>query len=213
MRRTRGWLPVVEVLIGAALVGVACPVLVPRVIDSPGQANAFADAAQLHTHAAWLEIFRQKHGGAPPDAGGHQFVLSTWTARIFDHDADAIDRYFTPGSTDPVWRERREAMWRGEDPWPDLSRVTSADTHYAGRASAAPPTATQADEAWVADDNENGWSLRDGAINILLSTGKVRTYSYQDLERLFGVGPFDHSRPVLTHGPDSPIPECRNLAR
>jgi hypothetical protein len=64
----------------------------------------------------------------------------------------------------------------------------------------------------MANDNEGQWSLPDGTVNILFCGGTVRTYSHQDLERLFGVGPFDTARPVLTHGSGSPIAACQSLA-
>ena len=67
-------------------------------------------------------------------------------------------------------------------------------------------------EAWMANDNEGGWCLRDGTVHVLLNgDGGVREYSYSQLEELFGLGPFIKDMPVETYGENSPIPECRKL--
>lgn len=213
MRRSSSGFTLIELMIVISIIGVLAAVLLPRVLESRDAANASADALQLRTHAAWLEVYMSKNSRFLPTEGGHKFVLSTWTSKIFDHTEENLDKYFTPGSQDPIWREKRESMQRGEDPWTDIKSVNTEDTHYVGRAKDKLRSATSgADEALIANDNEGTWSLRDGTVNILFWGGNVRTYSYQDLERLFGVGAFDKANPVLTYGPNSPIPACQSLA-
>jgi general secretion pathway protein G len=213
MRRSPSGFTLIELMIVISIIGVLAAVLLPRVLESRDAANVAADALQLKTHSQWLEVYMNKHGRFLPTEGGHRFVLSTWTSKIFDHTEENLDKYFTPGSQDPVWREKREMMQKGEDPWLDIKSVTSEDTHYCGRAKDKLRSATQgADEALIANDNEGAWSHRDGTLNILFWGGNVRTYSYQDLERLFSVGPFDKGNPVQTYGSNSPVPACQSLA-
>ena len=69
-----------------------------------------------------------------------------------------------------------------------------------------------ASDALMATDNEGGWTFPDGDVNILLADGNVRTLSYMQMEELYQLGPFNKDNPVLTHGPESPIPECKKLA-
>jgi prepilin-type N-terminal cleavage/methylation domain-containing protein len=211
MRRSSSGFTLIELMIVISIIGVLAAVLLPRVLESRDSANAFADSAQLGTHYKWMELYTTKHKFLPSE-GGHKFVMSTWTSKIFDHTEENLDKYFTPGSEDPRWQEAREMMQRGEDPWTDIKSVTSEDTHYVGRAKDKLRGARAgSDEAWMANDNEGAYSLRDGTVNILFYGGTVRTYSYQEQEKLFSVGPFDKTRPVQTYGPSSPIPACQSL--
>lgn len=212
MRRTQSGFTLIELLIVISIIGVLAAVLLPRVLESREAAYAEADRAQLRTHYTWIELYRSKHRGFLPAAGGHKFVLSTWTDKIFDHTEENLDRYFTPGSQDPYWQQVRKQMELGEDPWPDIQSVTSADTHYVGRAQDKLRSATQgATEAWMADDNEGVWSLADGTVNVLFNGGNVRAYSYQDMRDRFSLGDMDKNNPIQTWGPNSPIPECQSL--
>lgn len=188
-------------------------VLLPQVLTSQDQANAFADKKQLSDHALWMQVYQNKHDGfLPTQGGGHRFVMATWTSKIFDHTPENLDKYFTPGSQDPAWKIAKDSMLRGEDPWPTMNDVTTESTHYCGRAQKEIKSATQsADEAWMADDNEGVWNLRDGTVNVLFNGGVTRQYSYQKLVEMFGLGDLDRANPVQTWGPNSPIPECQKL--
>jgi len=63
----------------------------------------------------------------------------------------------------------------------------------------------------TSSDNEGGWSLRSGSINVLFSGGAVRTYGYRGLQEQFGLGDFDRDVSIVTFGPTSPIVPCRKL--
>lgn len=195
------------VLLSALSIVVWC--LIPRSSD-PTAANAFADAQNLRQHGRWLQLHRDRFGGLPSE-GGHRFVLAAWTAQLFEHTPEHLDRFFTPGTFDPAWKEAKDTVLRGENPWPTLGHVDTESTHYCGRAAQHLATATGADQACMADDNEGVWSLRCGTVNVLLGDGDVRTYSYRQLVEQFGVGDLDRQSPVPTWGPASPIPECRRL--
>ena len=65
----------------------------------------------------------------------------------------------------------------------------------------------------MATDNEGGSRWEDGTVNVLLSNWRVRSYSYQDLQKRYGLGPMDPTVVVATYGESSPIPECRKLAK
>ena len=213
MRRSQSGFTLIELLIVISIIGVLAAVLVPRVLGSRDAAYAASDAMHLGKHHAfWIERYKQKHRNFLPKNGGHKFVMELWTSKIFDHTEENLDKFFTPGNQDPYYREVRGIMERGEDPWPDISSVSTEDTHYVGRAKQHLRTAeASANEALMANDNEGVWSLRDGTINVLLNGGVVRTYSYQDLQERFSLGDFDQNNPIETYGPNSPIPECQKL--
>ena len=201
------------ILLGVLCLAAAC--LTPNVIGSRDGALELGDRANLMRHFEWLQVCRSKHNGALPLAGGHKFVLATWTANVFDHTPENFDRFWTPGPTkdnDANYADLRKLVQRGENPWPDLAQTRSEDTHYVGRSKEHARTAERsAEEAWMANDNEGGWSLPAGTVNVLFCGGVVRTYSYQLLQEQFGLGPFDGNAPVVSWGQGSPIAACQKL--
>ncbi len=214
MRRSQSGFTLIELLIVISIIGTLAAVLLPRVLDTRAAANASNDALQMRTHFSWFESYKRAHGGALPRKGGHKFVLSTWTSKIFDHTQENLDMYFSPGTRDADghYQDQRLLMAKGEDPWPDLASVTSEDTHYVGRAKKYMRSATQsAHEAWMATDNEGVWSFSDGTVNILFNGGNVRSYSYAQLVETFGLGELNLDEPLETWGPNSPIVECQKL--
>ena len=216
MRRPPSGFTLLELLILLCILALVVAVFGCQTAAFGSQSEAFvlADSANLRWHRERLEFYRLKNKVGLPTAGGHKFVLSTWS--VADHTVDSFDRYFTPGrrDNDPHYRKKRELIERGEDPWSDLKATTSLDTHYAGRALEHLQSAMSGeDEALMADDNEGVWSHADGTVNVM-SGWAVRTYSFLDLKELgFVQGDFDKDRPIETTGPNSPIPECRKLAR
>jgi hypothetical protein len=99
---------------------------------------------------------------------------------------------------------------KGENPWPTLDSVTSSDTHYAARGTAFLKGMAKANEAWIANDNEGGWSFPDGRIHVLYSGGAVRTLSLQSLAEQFQWPGLEEVFP--TWGAASPHPELSKLA-
>ena len=213
MCRLQAGLTFLELLIVIIVLGFLLAVLDSKVGHPREAAAAVADVANLRWHGQQLELYKLVNKRSLPDAGGHEFVLSTWS--IVDKTEENLDRYFTPRrrDNDPDYRMLRKALGRGEKIWGDLKSTTSLDTHYAGRAKEHLLSVTSG-EALMADDNEGRWSHADGTVNVLFHGGVVRTYSFLDLKNLGCVqGELDKDRPMETWGPNSPIPECRKLAK
>jgi prepilin-type N-terminal cleavage/methylation domain-containing protein len=213
MRRQSGP-TLIEVLIVIVILSLAWPTSMPTVFGSQVAANATADSANLEWHGAQLELYKLQNKDLPI-AGGHKFVLSTWS--LVGKTEENFDRYFTPGrrDNDPDYRALRAQIERGEKIWEDLKNTTSLDTHYAGRAREHLVSAMAGEtQALMADDNEGVWSHADGTVNVLFNGGAVRSYSFLDLKsRGYVQGELDQSKPIETWGPNSPIPECRKLEK
>jgi len=215
MRPSQIGFTLIELLIVIGIVSLLGAVLVPQFIPVQDAANAVGDAANLRIHHGWLQAYERKHGSLPME-GGYRFVMATWTSGVVAPTEENFDRFFTPGparQNDLTYADLRKRVQRGDNPWPTLDAVDSASTHYVGRSRQHLRTRQQGPgEAWMADDNEGAWNLRDGTLNVLLCDGNVRTYSFAQLQELFSVGAFDAQNPVVTHGQDSPVPACRTLA-
>ncbi|MFT4514978.1 MAG: prepilin-type N-terminal cleavage/methylation domain-containing protein [Planctomycetota bacterium] len=209
-----GGFTLIELMVVIGIIGALAAVLMGAIGGSQLAANVTADGVQLRTHAAWFKLYERKHGGGLPMENGHRFVLATWTSELFHHAEEELDVYFSPGArdNDPDYRAARDEMEVGRDPWPTLAKVSSRDTHYAGRAKAHVALARRGGQFLMATDNEGLWRWEDGTVNALLSSGRIRSYSYQDLAKRFGIGPMDPAAPIATYGAASPIPECRKLA-
>jgi prepilin-type N-terminal cleavage/methylation domain-containing protein len=204
----------IELLIVIGILGALAAAIVPSLLQSQAAANVELDAAQLRQHFTWLHLYRLQHDDALPAEGGHRFVLATW--KVSDQTAEDLDRYFTPGARDNDARYQglRLQLLRGERIWQDPAAWCEDDTTYAGRAKEHLKTAMQGDQALMANDNDDMWTLSNGTVNVLMSSGHVRTLGYPLLQQIHPHLPdFDVDAPLVTHGDASPIELCRKLAR
>ena len=215
MRRTQSGFTLIELLIVIGIIGLLATALLPRIMSGQDAANALADQANLRSHYAWMLDYKRKHSDALPPEGGHRFVLATWTAGIFDYNPENLARFFTPGpasSNDIAYQHLLKQVKRGENPWKTLNDTDTTCTGYVGRSKQHARSREQSEnEAWMANDNEGGWSLRDGTVNVLFNGGNVRAYSYQELKEQLGLPDFNKDVPIQTYGENSPIEPCKKL--
>ncbi|MBM4060107.1 MAG: type II secretion system protein [Planctomycetes bacterium] len=215
MRRTQSGFTLIELLIVITIITALMALLLPNLMQGHDAANAIGDKLNLERHFQWMVVYKSKHGGALPPEGGIRFVMSTWTSGTVEHTQENLERYFTPGparDNDLAFQDYKKQVSRGEDPWPTLNDVDRTSTHYCGRAKKwARDRESGSEEAWMANDNDTLWSLRDGTIHVLLSGGNVREYNYDVLRQELGLPPFDKNKPIVTWGENSPIEVCRKL--
>jgi prepilin-type N-terminal cleavage/methylation domain-containing protein len=201
----------IELLIVISIIGLLAAALLPNILSSGHAANTLADQANLQFVRGWLLDYKRRVGNLPMESG-HKFLLDLWVKKVCSHSEESFDRFFAPGAReeDPHYVALRKRVQSGDDPWPSLERVSSIDTHYAGRTASGARAGGEADRAWAADDNENGWTLADGTINILYEGGHIRSLSIQQLAERFQWAGLELVFPV---GGGSPHPDLKQLEK
>lgn len=83
-RQRESGFTLVEWCVLVVCVSLMAACALPMAARASHAANASANALQMLTHYMWMELFKRSHRGALPSKGGHKFVLSTWTSKVFD---------------------------------------------------------------------------------------------------------------------------------
>ncbi|MEI6129489.1 MAG: type II secretion system protein [Planctomycetota bacterium] len=203
----------IELLIVVGIIGVLAAAFLPDLLAGKEVANIAADEANLKQQYMWLELYQGKTKvGHMPTEGGHKFLLDLWVKKVIEHTPENADRFFSPGrrENDPHYIELKEQLARGEPIWNDLRSLSSMDSHYAGRAKEFMSSCTaSANEAWAANDNEDGWTFPGGTVNILYNGGAVRVLSLQTMMGQYG---WEGKETVFkTYGKDSPHKDLQKL--
>jgi prepilin-type N-terminal cleavage/methylation domain-containing protein len=171
----------IEILVVIGIIALLAVALLPQLVGARETAKLRADQANLRWHYTTMEIYRQRHKGLPSE-GGHKFVLATWVQGVAEKTEQNRDRYFTPEVEDARQKELREMDVK--DIWKTFADVSSQDTSYAGRAKKyLSGNLVSNNEAWMADDNENGRTFQSGSINVLYGGGDIRELTVEDLKK------------------------------
>ncbi len=173
----------IELLVVIAILSVLAAVLLPQITASRVTANIFADQKNLNWHYQSLQNYKIRNKRLPRE-GGHKFVLAPWVEGVVEKTPENRDRYFNPAEDNDV----RLGELRDEEPkdiWKTFNDLTSQDTSYAGRAKKflSGSNLESGNEAWIADDNENGPAHPSGSINVLVGDGNVRHLTVEDLKK------------------------------
>ena len=208
LRRTGGF-TLIELLVVISILSLLVVTFAPPILESRAEANFLADQKQLGDHFGWIYLYKQRYGHYP-EGGGHDFVLDTWRKGIVPHTPANLDKFFVPGQReldDHYAQLKRQPI---DEVWQDGSALSSADTHYAGRALLHKATMEQGPmEIWLCDDNEGQWRHPDGRINILVAEGKVYALRPEVELQPYGAS----AEHVIEVGPESPYPPLRKVAK
>lgn len=212
-RAVQSGFTLIELLIVVGIIGLLSAVLVPQLIESKAVFLAKAEAGHLSKLGGFFTIYQARNKQSLPNEGGHRFLLTLWTSGVMQHKEENFDFFWTPESQDPHYRELRELVAKGEDPWKTINDVGSEDTHYAGRTKKELRSLTSSNEeqAVAATDNEGMNCLADGTVCVLFNDMlNVRQYFAEDLIKLYNV-PDPRQNPVTMVGDSAVIPACKKL--
>lgn len=214
MKDSRAGFTLIELLVVIGILSLLVVTFAPDIIGAWSTANSAADAANMRQVYQWIEIDYKNKTKHYPMKGGHKFVLGPWVeGTIPEKTIKNFDRFFNPAlrASDPQYIELRKQDI--ETIWTSYEDVSSLDTTYAGRAKEFMHGIDSGKEAWMADDNEDGWSFKDGSINVLYGNGDVITLSSVDLREKFQWMEIKKDEPFPSYGPESPAPDLRKLDR
>lgn len=212
-RAVQSGFTLIELLIVVGIIGLLSAVLVPQLIASKAVFLAKAEAGHLEKLGHFLTIYQARNKQALPSEGGHKLLLTLWTSNVMQHNEENFDFFWTPESQDPHYRELRDQVAKGENPWNTLGDVGSEDTHYAARArkELRSLNSSSEEQAVAATDNEGMNCLADGTVCVLFNDLiKVRQYFAEDLMKLYSV-PDPRQNPVMMVGDSAVIPVCKKL--
>jgi prepilin-type N-terminal cleavage/methylation domain-containing protein len=206
---SRAAFTLIELLVVIGILSLLVVTFIPDIIGVRRSANEVADSKQLQDQFAWMEQYRQRYQSWP-EGGGYDFILDTWVKGVVPRSPANLDRFFTPGvrEKDEHWRELKRMPI--DQVWKDHASLSSKDTTYAGRSSKWKSTIdAKPTEPLAADDNEDGWNLLDGRINVLCADGNVYTFDVNTDLKQYGA---TLAKPFEV-GPDSPHPDLQKLAK
>lgn len=209
--RSHDGFTLIELMVVITIIALLSVAIIPNITGSIGVAQRTADTATLKWHHAALLSYKLRYKSLPRQ-GGHKFVLAPWIRGSVERTEANRERYFSSAiDSDTHVYDLRELS--PEETWKDFDTLTSLDTHFAGRAREGRRHMNSGKEIWMATDNEDGNTYRDGTVLMLFGDSTVRE-CLRDPHQLAIGAPADLDVEYsLDVGPNSPHPDLRKLRR
>ncbi len=209
--RLQGGYTLIELLVVIGIIALLAAALLGPIVGVQTQAHKTADQMALRWHYSQLELYRAQRGHYPRQEG-HKFVLAPWVEGVVEHTEANRDRYFSAALGDDahIIDLRSRPV---DEIWKSFDKITSLDTHFAGRSLDNRRRMMSGKEVWMATDNEGGNTYLDGSVLLLRGDGSVKEVPRIPDQIKFGAPSDPDVEYSMEVGPASPHPDLRKLRR